>query len=308
MKPSWTVDEALAEVVKEIDFGALGLAVNGKTRDSLKKLYRKDFERRYDEGADWNVEKSEVIPLCHLVGAGAETLTICRIDTTIGSVLRGELDEKSVFDSAKIVARVHCRVKPDAEAEPRRKWCEDVARLDLFLSDEAVAALVEAIEKKQRMRREAAAARRSAAAAAGQTPTWTVEGALLEVVNKINQGATPTFLSLDRQTIDGLTDLYYKDFAKQHQQGADWDREKPDIFRLCLLIGSGSGALTRLKGGTPPYLDEESVYQTAIWVAKLHCSTRRKWCGGVASGVSRPRFEPRDLTAAELAVLEALLH
>ncbi len=119
--------------------------------------------------------------------------------------------------------------------------------------------------------------------------TWTVEGALEEVADAIDDGAL--ILKLDAATKDALKAEYRSDFQNEHAKNTDWNAEKGKILYLCNLIGSyatlctvkpTANPLAILTGG---YLDRECVLLAAEFMAKVICPRHKldfiftgKWC------------------------------
>ncbi|MCZ7650201.1 MAG: hypothetical protein M5U13_03140 [Thermoanaerobaculia bacterium] len=118
---SWTVEEALKEVVAEIVNGAGKLAVSQAIRDDLAARYRPDFEREYREGSDWEADQKKVLPLAYLVGSLAATLTVA--DHVLReSRVPTEVDRKQALAAAYIVSRGPCSA---GEITIQGKYCRD---------------------------------------------------------------------------------------------------------------------------------------------------------------------------------------
>lgn len=119
--------------------------------------------------------------------------------------------------------------------------------------------------------------------------TWTVEGALAEVVDAIDAGAV--VLQLDPTTKDELKAEYRSDFQNEHNKNTDWNAEKGKILYLCNLIGSYATLCTIKPSGNPlailsgGFLDRECVLVAAEFMAKVICPRQKldfiitgKWC------------------------------
>ncbi len=118
---SWSVNEALKEVVAEIVKGAGPLAVSKSIQADLAAGYRPDFERAYKEGADWQADRPKVLPLAYLVGSFAATLTVAD-HVWRESKVPTEVDRKQALAAAYIVSRGPC---PTSGIVVQGKYCRD---------------------------------------------------------------------------------------------------------------------------------------------------------------------------------------
>lgn len=125
----WTVDGALGEVIAAIQSGAQPLELESGTCTTLEALYRRDFEARWNDGADWTSERDDVLPLAKWVGVLATGLTLGRIASS-GSLPNSwpiPVDESAAVAAAKLVAAVHCREKKaQGGVVILRRWCKSV--------------------------------------------------------------------------------------------------------------------------------------------------------------------------------------
>lgn len=127
--PNWTVDGALDEVIAAIKSGAQPLVLESGTRTRLEALYRRDFEARWNDGADWTSERDDVLPLAKWVGVLATGLTLGRIASsgTLPTTLSIPVDENAAVAAAKLVAAFHCREpKTRGGVVILRRWCKSV--------------------------------------------------------------------------------------------------------------------------------------------------------------------------------------
>ncbi|NLN11466.1 MAG: hypothetical protein GX178_07645 [Acidobacteria bacterium] len=118
---SWSVDEALKEVVAEIVKGAGPLAVSKSIQADLAAGYRPDFEREYEAGADWRADRPKILPLAYLVGSLAAMLTVAG-HARRESKVPTRVDRQQALAAAYIVSRGPC---PTSEIVVQGKYCRD---------------------------------------------------------------------------------------------------------------------------------------------------------------------------------------
>lgn len=158
---SWTVDDALAQLLTAINKGTFKLKLNEPTKVLLKKRFRPDFEREHTKGTDWPKERVKVMALARAVGTNAEQCTISSAANPAKTLASGYLDQSCVLKSAEFVAKFICPTVSGGLVI-YGKWCRGFrsvkpSRLGRKLADAAKALSAETGKPKE----EATIAKRS---------------------------------------------------------------------------------------------------------------------------------------------------
>ena len=125
-------------------------------------------------------------------------------------------------------------------------------------------------------------------------PDWTVEGALNEVRDTLDQ-STP--LEITPETQDEVRRLLCPSFQERHNEGSDWNREKLKVLSLVKFMGGYATVLTLadwaddMRRGRPRHLptevEQEDVVTALYFVAKEICvEVLAGYCGNLP--ISRP--------------------
>ena len=101
VRPTWTVDEALDEVIQEIRKGCLYL-IKPAVEKALTALYRPDFDAQYKKNADWKAARIRVLPLSRLVGTWALSRTLMKASK--GGSIPTTVDQSEALAEANDVA------------------------------------------------------------------------------------------------------------------------------------------------------------------------------------------------------------
>lgn len=105
MATDWDVEGALDELADAVAGGAMLLELDKLTREMVKSLYRRSFEKRSE--AEWRLARPTILDLAATAGRNAENATIAQWARNVGTV--GEfLDYETVCLVCVLVSRLDC--------------------------------------------------------------------------------------------------------------------------------------------------------------------------------------------------------
>lgn len=125
---SWTVDDALAQLLTAINKGTFRLKLDEPTKVVLLRRFRADFEREFRNGTDWPRESVKVLALARAVGTYSEQCTISSPSNPLKALASGHLDQSCVLKSAEFVAKFICPTVSGGLVI-YGKWCRGFRRV-----------------------------------------------------------------------------------------------------------------------------------------------------------------------------------